>query len=64
MIFPPNTFFAKYILIEVLCGHDFFTDTKNKVKRTPPDTLNIVVKLTKNFLEALEKKVSAQNMRF
>ena len=29
-----------------------------------PDTLNVVVKLTENFLETLEEKVSAQNMKF
>ena len=32
---PPTTRFLKNILIEVSYGHDFFTDTKNKVKRTP-----------------------------
>ena len=29
-----------------------------------PDTFNVVVKLTENFLESLEKKVAVQNMRF
>ena len=28
-----------------------------------PDTLNVFVKLTEKFLEALEKKVSTQNMK-
>ena len=32
--FPP-TRFLQNILIEVSYCHDFFTDTKNKVKRTP-----------------------------
>ena len=51
--------FLTYNLMDVLYVHDLFTDAKSYVKRTShlvPDTLDMFVKLTKHFLETLEKK--------
>ena len=61
--FPP-TRFLQNILIEVSYGHDFFYRHKEQGQADPPDTLNIVVKLTENFLEAFEKKFQLKTWGF
>ena len=55
MIFSPPTRFLQNMLIEVSHGHVFYRH-KEQGQADLPDTLNIVVKQTENFLEAFEKK--------
>ena len=63
MTSPPNKFFAKFFDLSVVRSR-FFYQHKEQGQADLPDTMNIVVKLTENFLEGFEKKVSAQKMRF
>ena len=52
--------FSWHIIWLVRRVHDFFTDAKSYVRRTS-DTLNMFVKSTENFLDALEKNFSPKN---
>ena len=61
--FPPNTFFAKYFDWSVVRSR-FFYRHKEQGQADLPDTLNIVVKLTENFLEAFEKKFQLKTWGF